>query len=207
KEMLSLTENKNVYVIPCFFYKDFTSSKYNFNDRTNLIFVGGEKELANKDGVQWFCEYIFPQVLLKIKNLKFFIVGYYEDSFIKKYSSENIIFKGNISDKELDLLYSSVRISVAPLRFGAGVKGKVVEALSKGVPMISTDYGIEGIPDVESAIAVANDEKSFTDTLISIYDNQKYLENISNLSLKFAKEHFSYQCAFNLMSKLLDTSK
>ncbi|MDD2523439.1 MAG: glycosyltransferase [Endomicrobiaceae bacterium] len=207
KEMSSLTKNKIIYVMPCFFYRDFTSSEYNFNIRNDLIFVGGERELANKDGIQWFCEYIFPQILLKNNDMKIFIVGYYEKSFINKYSSNNIIFKGNISDKELELLYSSVRISIAPLRFGAGVKGKVVEALCNGVPMISTDYGIEGIPDVESIIAVANDEKSFTDTLISIYDNQKYLENISNLSLKFAKEHFSYQCAFNLMSKLLDTSK
>lgn len=207
KEMSFLTENKNIYVIPCFFYKNFTSSQYNFDDRNNLIFVGGDRELANKDGVQWFCEYIFPQILLKIKNLKFFVVGYYENSFINKYSSENIIFKGNISDKELDLLYSAVRLSIAPLRFGAGVKGKVVEALSQGVPVISTDYGVEGIPDVESVIAVANDEKSFAETLISIYNDKQHLENISNLSLQFAKEHFSYQCAFDLMSKLLYPSK
>ncbi|MFA7074606.1 MAG: glycosyltransferase [Endomicrobiaceae bacterium] len=203
KDMASFTKNKNIYVMPCFFYKNFPFSGYSANARKNLIFAGGERELANKDGVQWFCERILKYILHKIPDIKLFIAGFYENSFINKYSSGNIIFKGNISDDDLDALYSSVRVALAPLRFGAGVKGKVVEALSHGIPVISTDFGTEGIPDVESVIHTANDEKSFAGKIISAYNDCRYLEETSRLSLNFAKEHFSYQKAFDLMSKLL----
>jgi glycosyltransferase involved in cell wall biosynthesis len=175
--------------------------------KERLIFVGGERELANKDGIQWFCEQILPHILQKISDIKLFVVGYYEDSFIGKYSCGNIIFKGNISDSELNSLYSSIRLSLAHLRFGAGVKGKVVEALSLGVPVVSTDFGIEGIPDIESIISAANDEKSFAEKIVSMYNNRFYLEKASGLSLNFAKEHFSYQHAFDLMSDLLRIEK
>jgi len=207
KEMSAFTKNKNIYVMPCFFYKDFPNAQYDFSARKDLIFVGGERELANKDGIQWFCEQILPHILQKISDIKLFVVGYYEDSFIGKYSCGNIIFKGNISDSELNSLYSSIRLSLAPLRFGAGVKGKVVEALSLGVPVVSTDFGIEGIPDIESIISAANDEKSFAEKIISMYNNRFYLEKASGLSLNFAKEHFSYQHAFDLMSDLLRIEK
>lgn len=203
KDMVSFTKNKNIHVMPCFFYKNFPFNEYTANTRKDLIFVGGERELANKDGVQWFCERILKYILPKMPDIKLFVVGFYENSFINKYSSENIIFKGNISDDDLNSLYSSVRLALAPLRFGAGVKGKVVEALSHGIPVISTDFGTEGIPDVESIINTANDEKSFAEKIISAYGNSDYLEKTSRLSLNFAKEHFSYTKAFDLMSKLL----
>jgi glycosyltransferase involved in cell wall biosynthesis len=75
--------------------------------------------------------------------------------------SERVVVYGYLSDQELDALYRRVRQVIVPLRFGAGVKGKVLEAIQKNLPLVTTSVGAEGIPDVASVMNIADDAEEF----------------------------------------------
>lgn len=194
----------NVFTIPCYVYNNYLNINYTAENRNNLLFVGGDWETANLDGIKWFIEKIFPVIYKENKNIKLVIVGLYNGNFIKQYQNDNIKFAGKISDERLKELYLSSKIAIAPLRFGAGVKGKVVEAMYYGVPIVSTDFGVEGlIPGFEDFITVSNTEISFSNSVLNLYNDNISLEKFSTLSLKYSKEHFSFETASQIIKDIL----
>lgn len=213
--VLTVSEKENIFIrkfvnkhevftIPCYVYSNFLDINYIANNRKNLLFVGGESQQANLDGIQWFIEKIFPLVYKCNKNIKIYIVGSYNSKFIKQYQDNNIIFVKKVDDEELQNLYLSSKIALAPLRFGAGVKGKVVEAMYYGVPIVSTNFGVEGLmPGFEEFITVSNTEQDFANSVLNLYDDNISLEKFSALSLKYSKEHFSFESASNIIQNIL----
>jgi len=202
-DIKALIKKDNVYTFPCFFYKKFKNEEYIFEKRKNLIFVGGQKHPPNEDAVIWFCTKIMPKITNIYPDLKICIVGKYSKNFIDNYSSKNVEFKGNISDNELNNLYLSSRMAVIPLRYGAGVKGKTIEAFYNGIPIVTTAYGIEGLYDTNAFTLLANDTKKFSELIIKFYNNKDMLINIHLKELEYIKEHFSYENALNIMSQNL----
>ena len=80
-----------------------------------------------------------------------------------------IIIKGFVSEEELSELYATCRVVVVPLRYGAGVKGKVVEAIYNGAPIVTTSIGAEGIPQVEDVLLVEDEPEAFAETVTRLY--------------------------------------
>jgi len=194
----------NVFTIPCYVYDKYLDVNYIANERKNLLFVGGDWETANLDGIKWFIEKIFPSVYRKNKDINLVIVGLYDDKFIKQHQNDNVKFEGKISEERLKELYLSSKLVIAPLRFGAGVKGKVVEAMYYGVPIVSTDFGVEGLMSgFEDFITVSNTEMSFSNSVLNLYNDNISLEKFSALSLKYSKEHFSFETASQIIKDIL----
>ena len=139
--------NKIIRNVPLFFYdilpKDIVKD---FSKRENILFVGGFIHSPNVDAVLWFANYIFPKVLEKFPDIIWFIVGNNPTLKIKKLASNNIQILGGLSDDNLKNLYQKSRISIAPLRFGAGIKGKIIEAMYNQIPIVTTSIGGEGLP-------------------------------------------------------------
>lgn len=177
--------------------------KYDISKRKDILFVGGFGHKPNVDAVLWFVNDILPKVLNSL-NLRFVIVGSNPPPEVKKLNCDNVIVKGFISDEELQALYDSCRLVVAPLRFGAGVKGKVVEAMKNGTPMITTDVGAEGVEGIESVIKIANSEKEFIDSVESLYNNEKLLEELSFASRQFVLKRFSSDSVWNILNEDLE---
>ncbi|HMG83868.1 MAG TPA: glycosyltransferase, partial [Ferruginibacter sp.] len=117
-----------------------------FSIRSNILFIGGFNHRPNVDAVLWFCEKVFPIVKEKIPGIKFIIVGSFPPEEITNLGNDSIEVKGFVTEQELAALYRSAKLAVVPLRYGAGVKGKTVEAMYHGVPVVSTSFGIEGMP-------------------------------------------------------------
>lgn len=206
KEFISnFTGKNNVFAIPCYVYDNYLKIDYKADDRKNLLFVGGDIETANLDGIRWFIEKIFPHICEKNINIKLMVVGLYNGKFIEKYQNENITFAGKVNDDELKKLYLSSKIALAPLRFGAGVKGKVVEAMYYGLPVVSTDFGIEGLnKGFEKFITIRNTEKEFADGILELYNNNKVLEEFSKASIKYSKENFSFKTATDIIKNIIE---
>ena len=78
-----------------------------------------------------------------------------------------------------------------PLRFGAGVKGKVIEAIYNGIPMITTSIGAEGIPEVSTVVAVEDEAQAFAERAVAMYRDIQGLEEISKKTQKYIREYFS----------------
>ena len=82
-----------------------------------------------------------------------------------------IIVKGFVSEEELSELYDCCRLVVAPLRYGAGVKGKIIEAIYHGAPIVTTSIGAEGIPDAGSVMQIADTPDAFAGAVTELYQD------------------------------------
>jgi glycosyltransferase involved in cell wall biosynthesis len=96
------------------------------------------------------------------------------------------------------------RLSVAPLRYGAGVKGKVNLSLAHGLPVVGTSAAVEGmyLQDGKSVL-VADTPNQFSSGVIRLYQDQNLWEKISSGGITVMKEHFSFAAARNALVELL----
>ncbi len=112
--------------------------------RAGLLFVGSFVHAPNTDGILWFAREIYPLVKQKYPSVSLHIVGNYPPTEVQSLSEDpDIVVHGWVPD--LTDLFRSTRVFVAPLRYGAGVKGKVGLAMSKGLPVVTTAIGAEGM--------------------------------------------------------------
>jgi O-antigen biosynthesis protein len=98
--------------------------------------------------------------------------------------------------QDLSPLLHSARVSVAPLRFGAGVKGKINEAMNFGIPVVATPLAVEGM-FLENGIdcLVASDPKEFAEQIVRVYRNQALWESLSARGIESVNKHFSFEAA------------
>lgn len=193
----------NIKVFPVYFYKDFNTAEYIPSQRNNILFVGGEKHPPNPDAVIWFIEEILPEFIKKIQNVKFIVVGRYSNDFVAKYSSENVMFIVSADDEELKTIYNTVKIVAVPLRFGAGIKGKTIEAGYYGIPVVSTKFGLEGLPDISKILNPKNTAEEFKNELTTIYNDDAKLKEMSLRLSEYVKNRFSYENAVEKIKSVL----
>jgi len=189
-----LTEDyprKRVEVVPLFFYREFPRPRNDFYDCKGILFVGGFSHTPNVDAVEWFVREIFPGVAARIPDVVFYVVGSNPPPQIQAMECERVRILGGIDDRQLRKLYDGVRLVIVPLRFGAGVKGKVIEALHRGVPLVSTSIGLEGIPEIGTFLAGVDSAHDFGDRVVKLYADPAALLNLSASMNEYAKNHLS----------------
>ena len=190
-----------VKAITAYVYEEFRQNiPMDFAKREGIVFVGGFGHPPNADAVMWFAKEIYPLICRKVK-MPFYIVGSSVTPEIEKLDGNGIIVKGFVSEEELARLYDTCRLVVVPLRYGAGVKGKVVEALYYGTPMVTTSVGIEGIPDPEHYVRIADDPENFANAVTEMYQNPKMLEQTVENYQKLVKENFSIDAVWNIVKE------
>lgn len=198
------TEKKDMVsrAIPGYIFENFLPvPSIDFNKRHDLLFVGGFSHTPNVDGITWFVQNVFYQVAEKVPGIKMFIVGSKPPQLVQDLQSDNIIVTGYVSDEELINYYERCKIVVVPLRYGAGVKGKVVEAMYYSMPIVTTSIGAEGMPDVEDSLMIVNDAKDFVKLIIGLYPDTDRLQQLSIKVEEYVKIHFSKQNALNIISQ------
>jgi glycosyltransferase involved in cell wall biosynthesis len=131
-----------------------------------LLFVGGFAHSPNVDGIKWFVDDVLP--ILKSRGLDIVInvVGSKPPVAVYDLQQSGAIILGFVTDKELHELYCNSDIVIAPLRYGAGVKGKVVEAMSKGVPVVTTDIGAQGLHGAREYLFIGNTAEEFATAIM-----------------------------------------
>lgn len=187
-----------VKAITAYVFEQFNQVHYDINERNGLLFVGGFGHGPNLDAVLWFLDNIYPEVYKRTKAL-FYIVGSKPPMEITNIKTEGVIVKGFVAEKELQTLYKQCRIAIVPLRYGAGVKGKVVEALYYGTPVVTTSVGAEGISGIEEFTVVQDEAKDLIDAICDIYDNEEKLSEMSAKNQIYVQEHFSVDAVWNII--------
>jgi len=147
-------------------------------------------------------EEIWQEIRAKLK-VNFYIVGSNPPKEIVDLhnEAEGVIVKGYVSDEELARIYQSVRLVVVPLRFGAGIKGKVIDAMYNGLPMVSTSIGAEGIIGADDILNVADTAKDFATNVIELYEDTKRLENLSQKASRYVKEKHSIDAVWSIIEE------
>lgn len=181
--MQSLTpKGSRVRAIPAYFYDEnelnLREAAINRREKStsdphlvlNMLFVGGFAHSPNQDAVLWFCDSIIPQLVNLRLPFKLRVAGSNPPPEIVAISHPDVEILGYVSDQQLEQLYHEADIVIAPLRYGAGVKGKVVEALANGVPVVTTDVGAQGIDPEGKVLFIGNDAASFAQQIKAAAD-------------------------------------
>jgi len=155
-----------------------------------LIFVGAYKHEPNADGVLYFAKEIWPILQARVPGIKFSIVGSDPSLDICQLASQDIEVTGYVKSTLPYLLKSMV--SIAPLRYGAGMKGKVGEAMAAGIPVVSTSIGVEGMNLVnEKNILIADTPQDFADAVFRLLNDPELRNQIKNNGINFIRENLS----------------
>jgi len=168
---------------------------------SNLLFVGNFWHTPNIDAVMYFQKEVFPKVLKEIPDIKLYIVGNQPPDEIRQMESENIIVTGFVQD--ITPYLRQARISVAPLRYGSGMKGKIGEALSWGLPVVTTTIGAEGmeLESFEDAI-VTDDAAEFAEAIVRIYNDKSLFEKLSKNGKKLVEKKWSYEAVLEKIEEI-----
>ncbi len=188
-----------VKAITAYVYDEFLEDyQYNADAREGILFVGGFAHGPNVDAVKWFAEEVYP-LIRKAADIPFVIVGSHAPEEIQALDGNGIQVKGFVSEEELASLYASCRMVVVPLRYGAGVKGKVVEAIYNGLPIVTTSVGAEGIEGVEDVLCVVDDAEEFAKNVVRLYRDKEELKAMANKTQEYIREHFSVDAVWNIV--------
>jgi len=193
---------KPVRNIPLYIYDGIDRKQTkSFKERDGLLFVGGFGHKPNYDAMIWFIHDILPMVKSKLPDIKLYIVGSNPPDDIMDMHSESIIVTGFVSDEKLIEYYSNCKIAVVPLRYGAGVKGKIVEAIYNKIPVITTSIGAEGLNRTENVLTIENSSDGFAKKVIELYNNIETLNAISKNCPDYIEKYFMKSNAIEIIKE------
>lgn len=136
-------------------------------------------------------------------NFTLEVIGPNPPEAVLALQSDNIFIRGFV--ESLDEYYRKAHISVAPLRFGAGMKGKIGEALSFGLPVVTTAIGAEGFGlSPGENILVAETALDFAESILQLSQDNQLYKKISTNGYHFIKENYSEEATRARLSKLID---
>jgi GT2 family glycosyltransferase len=142
-----------------------------------VIFVAGFAHPPNIDAAKWLVAEILPRIRAVYPKLPLTLVGSHPAKSVSALAADGIVVTGFVSDEELDRHYATARVAVCPLRFGAGVKLKVVEAMHRGLPLVTTPIGAQGLEGIEAVCDVAADPDAFAAAVVRLLrDDALWLE-------------------------------
>lgn len=145
-----------------------------FAERKDFICFGNGKHAPNVDAVRYLKKEIWPLIRETLKSPNLHIYGaYLPQQLLEMHNpKEGFLVHGWVTDLDNEL--QQARISLAPLRFGAGIKGKLTQSMQQGTPSITSSQGTEGMHEtLPWAGEVANDSKDFAQKAVELYQNEE----------------------------------
>jgi glycosyltransferase involved in cell wall biosynthesis len=158
--------------------------------RSGLLFVGGFEHLPNIDAAIWMAEEIMPRVRRELGDVTLRIAGGSAPDRVLALDGDDIEVLGWV--KDLDPLIDATRVMVAPLRYGAGMKGKVTQSLAAGLPVVTTAIGAEGLGARDGEqLLVADDADGFADAVCRLYRDDELWRGLAHAGRGLAEERCS----------------
>jgi glycosyltransferase involved in cell wall biosynthesis len=173
-----------------------------FAGRSGMLFVGGFGHPPNEDAVRWFIAGVLPRVRVVRDEMVLHVVGDIDVAARRAIEGDGVMVHGRVAD--LGPLHAQALVSVAPLRFGAGVKGKVNQAMSYGLPVVLTTIAAEGMhltDGLDALLADAPDD--FADAILRLADNEAAWEALSDAGLNNVRQHCSFENARGALRRAL----
>jgi O-antigen biosynthesis protein len=176
-----------------------------FRDRAGLLFVGYFVHTPNADAVRWFVREVLPHIRLFDPEFRVHIVGSEPPDDIVAMASDRVTVHGYIADVET--LFDMCKMSIAPLRYGAGVKGKIGQSLALGVPCVTTSIGAEGmgLEDGVSAM-IADDPVDFAAKIERVYRDEELWLALRDGGFDVIEQHLSVSAARRELEQLFTAS-
>jgi len=171
-------------------------------ERKDYLFIGDFLHEPNRDAVTHFIESIFPHVKELLPDQKFIVIGKDPPDILRKYEKDGVQLLGHVPT--IDDIFHKVTLSIAPLRFGAGVKGKITMSMQYGVPVVTTSIGAEGIPGEHGKdFFVADDPKAFAEAMQTLFRDPLLWKEMSQRSQQIIMKNFSEYAARRELMRMM----
>jgi O-antigen biosynthesis protein len=173
---------------------DIPGSSTPFELRRDFLFIGGFQHAPNTDAVLFFLKKVYPIIKERLRDTRFYIIGDKTPPEVVALANENVVITG--LQRDVRPFFENVRLSVAPLRFGAGVKGKINQSMAWGVPVVATSMAVEGMALTSGEdVLVADEPEEFARALIELYESEELWNRLSENGIRKTRVSFSTDAA------------
>lgn len=191
-----------VRTIPLWGFREFAPEEDDhLSSRRDIMFVAGWGHAPNEDGALWFVKEILPAIRWRVPAVRLGLIGAYPTAKVRALAADpQVTVTDYVTDQQLAAHYSSARVAIAPLRFGAGMKGKVVEAMRFGVPIVTTPFGTQGMADVAGELPVHFDPEGFAEAVIALLTDDALWCKQRGIQGRYVRSRFSMQALREFLS-------
>ena len=157
-----------------------------------ILFVAGFSHRPNADALLWFVREVQPFVKMRVPECVTIVAGSFPPRSVTSLACDAIVVTEAISWPVLDWFYHSANVVIAPMRYGGGMKGKILEAMRYGVPVVATSAGAEGFDEAEEIMAVADAPDAFADHVVKVLRDPDSATRRVLKGLDYVEQQFSY---------------
>jgi len=204
----SLNPSYRARTLPVFGFREFAAPlDPHLARRRDLLFVAGFGHSPNEGAAVWFVEEIFPHIRSRARGTRLWLVGSNPTAAVKQLAgAPDVLVTGFVTEEQLRGHYENARVVVVPLRYGAGIKGKVVEAMRYGVPVVTTSAGVQGMTGIERDLPVADEPLVFAEMVLALLDDDARWAAQRGAQLEFAKARFSSEVLKQFLLQDMDAT-
>jgi glycosyltransferase involved in cell wall biosynthesis len=175
-----------------------------YSARRHVAFLGSFRHPPNWDAVQYFLGKIWPLVRASGFRDRFIVGGSHIPRELEGIRADGVEIRGFVPD--ISEFLNSCRLTVAPLRYGAGAKGKIVTSLSFGVPIVASSVAVEGMAVTPGHdIVVADEPSDFAESILSVYEDPTRWHALSEGGIRLFERNFSTEANSRVLTGLLQS--
>ncbi len=169
-----------------------TKRLVSYETTQNIVFIGGYGHPPNIDAVDWLMSDIWPGINQALPGVKLLLCGSHMPERFQNYASDDVVIKGYIPD--LEALLSHTRLTIAPLRYGAGLKGKVASSIGGGVPCVGTSIAFEGMAEknLDAVRHLAETPEDFAHVVASLYNDESAWTATSKAGVEYHNSNYGF---------------
>jgi glycosyltransferase involved in cell wall biosynthesis len=191
--VLSMLPSAHARTLPAYYYPALAEMPPLPAARRDLLFVAGFGHPPNVDAAIWLVSEILPLIRRQFADIHLTLVGSNPTTAVLDLASDKITVTGYVTDEQLKRYYDEARVAVVPLRFGAGVKNKVVEAMYNGAALVTTSIGAQGLLALEEAIPVRDGAQEFAAEVCRLLEDDDYVSQVSQRGSEYVAQHYSFE--------------
>ena len=193
--------NKKMHILPLIL--TIPGADNQFSQRAGIVFVGGYRHTPNVDAVKYFVSDVMPELRKRLSGVTFYVVGSYAPDEICELASQDVEIVGFVDD--LTSFLNKMRVAVAPLRYGAGIKGKIGTTMAAGLPTVATTIAAEGMSLThDENILISDGVTEFCDEITRLYQNESLWNHLSTMGISYAKKTWGFEVAHKKLAMILD---
>ena len=175
--------------------------------RRGVLFVAGFGHTPNIDAAQWLVREVWPLVRAARPGAVLTLAGSNPTPAVLALAGDDVRVTGSLSEQALAAQYASARVALVPLRIGAGIKRKVVEAMHFGVPVVTTPIGAQGLEDAGDALQVAADAQALAQRTIALLGDDPAWQAQAALARDWVAGRFSAQAIREVLAQELNGAR
>jgi glycosyltransferase involved in cell wall biosynthesis len=155
--------------------------------------VAGFAHPPNVDAAVWLEQEIMPAVRRAVPGVHLWLVGSNPTLTVQQLASPNVTVTGYVTEERLREIYRNGRVAVVPLRFGAGVKSKVIEAMYHGIPLVTTPTGAQGLEGLENILPVTANAAVIAKHIVELLKDDATWQRVVGVGQRYVDERFSFE--------------